>query len=320
MIALYYMENVKFISVDWGTSNFRLNLVNYNLNVVKTIQTNNGIKSIAENLNKINGNRVDIFLNYIKNQLKKIEIFNNSIPIIISGMASSSIGIEELPYVKIPISINANNLIIKYLPNSILTHPIILVSGIKSQDDVMRGEEIQLLGLYHDLKIKEKCVFVFPGTHCKHIYCENGLLTNFKTHMTGEMFDIICNHSILSGSISTGLLNASAIDAFKHGVNLVNTSNSILNTLFSIRTNTLFGHKDNKENFYILSGLLIGEELSAINTKNQIVLCAENSLYNLYKLAISQLGLSSNTIFVEQEKVKKSVIMGHNQVFKILEL
>ena len=235
-------------------------------------------------------------------------------------MASSSIGIEELPYVKIPISINANNLIIKYLPNSILTHPIILVSGIKSQDDVMRGEEIQLLGLYHDLKIKEKCVFVFPGTHCKHIYCENGLLTNFKTQMTGEMFDIICNHSILSGSISTGLLNARAIDAFKHGVNLVNTSNSILNTLFSIRTNTLFGHKDNKENFYILSGLLIGEELSAINTKNQIVLCAENSLYDLYKLAISQLGLSSNTIFVEQEKVKKSVIMGHNQVFKILEL
>ena len=47
-------------------------------------------------------------------------------------------------------------------------------------------------------------MFILPGTHSKHMMSEDGMLIDFQTWMTGELFEIISTNSILNNSIQKG--------------------------------------------------------------------------------------------------------------------
>ncbi|HEX3934903.1 MAG TPA: 2-dehydro-3-deoxygalactonokinase, partial [Puia sp.] len=110
-------------------------------------------------------------------------------------------------------------------------------------------------------------VFVFPGTHSKHIDVRDGQAVAFKTYMTGELFALLTQQSVLAASVTapdkTGSAAGSAAtlpEAFFAGIAATRNA-SLLHSAFLTRTNQLF-HKYNKEdNYHFLSGLLIGEEL-----------------------------------------------------------
>jgi 2-dehydro-3-deoxygalactonokinase len=187
----------------------------------------------------------------------------------------------------------------------------------------MRGEETQLIGLLSLLKasgsIPEEGVFIFPGTHSKHVYIQNGQLIKFQTFMTGELFEVMSQHSILKDSVQVNGLNHFShedANAFKLGLQQAKVLN-ILNGLFTVRTNQLFEKLDKKRNSYYLSGLLIGAEIGYILNGNlPLLLCSGGNLYEYYRLAIEEYGLSESTTIVSNELVDKAALEGQRLIFE----
>ena len=112
--------------------------------------------------------------------------------------------------------------------------------------------------------------------------------------------------------------DATVLASFEQGVLKAIQGGSLLNTLFKVRTNTLFKEKTNIENYYYLSGLLIGEELQTLATIecDYIKLCAGGKLFELYHKAISILGLASKTKIIEAAVVDTAVVYGQWNIIK----
>ena len=235
-------------------------------------------------------------------------------------MASSSIGIRELPYANLPFQVNGKLLYSESIESAVLPNKIYLLSGAKSNSDVMRGEETQIVGLMEKEDLFKKTLFILPGTHSKHILTDNGMVTGINTFITGELFEVISQHSILKESLADGKFGENELVAFKEGVTKSKEDVSILHSLFSIRTNTLFQKKSLTENYYFLSGLLIGEELkSLLPCNNQsLQLAATGTLFELYFIAFEVLGLLPITKIVEKDILDAAVIKGQSIILNNL--
>jgi 2-dehydro-3-deoxygalactonokinase len=281
--------------------------------------------------NKENGaiTKAAFFRQYLAEQVEilshKTSVDLDHIAIVISGMASSSIGMEEVSYAKLPFALDGSNAVIKHFASEeTFPHDLILISGICSENDVMRGEETQLIGLLALLEKSgakpQKGILIFPGTHSKHIYINEGSMVRFNTFMTGEVFNLVSNHSILKNSIekdSGDKLSEADEHAFKTGVRKSNET-GVLNGLFTVRTNQLFDKFERKQNSFYLSGILIGEELNYLLKDEgvHLFLCSASNLAKFYTMAIEELGLSNRTTIVPAELVDKAALAGQLLMFQ----
>lgn len=310
----------QFISVDWGTSNFRARLVEIpSLQILGEVKSSQGIKETFALWQKQGGNRESFFLDFIKGQVEKISSqIEPHLRVVISGMASSTIGIKELPYANLPFESDGSTLYVEDLSHSDYFEQVELISGLRSSCDIMRGEEVQIVGLISEDDKQGTTVFVLPGTHSKHVICENGIVTDFKTYMTGELFDLISKQTILKNSITETLASENDLLCFDEGVNCAIEGGSLLNELFKIRAFDLFGSKSKEENHYYLSGLLIGDEMNSLKKSNpdKINLCAGGALHELYFRSINELGLVKKTKVIPKELVEASVVKGQWKVLK----
>ena len=323
------------LGCDWGTSSFRLQVLDVpEERIIGEVFSEQGIARIHKTWEiSIEKNKPiskgQLFFQHLKKQVEilseKLSINLHNVTILISGMASSSIGMEDIPYAMVPFALDGSEAILKHFDaQEYFPHEVILISGVQSDKDVMRGEETQLIGLLELLEpsgnVPAEGIMVFPGTHSKHIYIKNGRLINFKTFMTGELFNVIGNYSILKNSVNKGDLNKiSGIDAqaFKLGLNESRTSN-ILNGLFTVRTNDLFEKLNKDQNFFYLSGLLIGTELSYLlkNEDCPLLLCSGSNLYEFYKHAFDELHLSERTTLIPAELVDRAAFAGQRLIFE----
>ena len=309
-----------FISCDWGTTTFRLRLINATTQVVlaETI-TQQGIAATYDLWKtQQNSNRFLFYCNYINEQIHQLEQQINSslfqVPLIIAGMASSAIGMKELPYKKIPFIIQPQNLLVDVTEaTTSFTHKIILISGACSATDVMRGEETITAGCAIN-KAFDKQLFILPGTHSKHVLIANEMLADVKTYMTGELFQLLSTKSILVNSVEKNDATSEVINAFTKGVEDAK-SLSLLNNIFHVRTNTLFDKLNKNENYYYLSGLLIGDELKQVIQYGieAITIVSSGSLLQLYQAAISTL---NKNFIVSVEDADKTLIKAQTILFE----
>ena len=324
------MTNI--LCCDWGTSSFRLRLVDSSdFKVLAELQNKDGVaETFREWQRDMSVPRFDFYAAKLRSSIAELGNTTdrdlNSLPLIVSGMASSSIGMEEIPYASLPFMTNGSQASFRRFENfNGPGIPLLLISGVRSADDVMRGEEAQLIGFFYlpetsNLKIDDS-LFVFPGTHSKHIRVKDNSIIAFQTFMTGEMFNILSVHSILKDSIAIssehGLMGASNVVAFKAGVEQSGSSN-LLNTLFTVRTNQLFSKFDKEQNAFYLSGLLIGNEVRELlaDPSTILVICSGTHVYEHYKLATEVLGLKEGVIFIKPELIDKATIAGQIQLFK----
>jgi 2-dehydro-3-deoxygalactonokinase len=326
------MEDIKnlIIGCDWGTSFFRLMLVDTESNSVLTelksaegiANTNKGITTESERLKRF----CQVISVNLKTLQSKVNFNIDTLSIVVTGMASSSIGMKELPYGTLPFSVeNASGLTVESMScEELFPNPLLLVSGLRDKHDVMRGEEVQLLGLCHLLEFndQEETIIILPGTHSKHCFVKGGVLYHFQTYLTGELFQILSEHSILSNSISRESFTAwtpKTSEAFGKGVLDAKNSSMLIN-LFKVRTNFLFKEMEKEENGMYLSGLIIGEELKDLchpTDERMIVLCGGENMNILYKKAIEVLGIENRTQFVADDILMKSTIVGQSEVYKI---
>jgi 2-dehydro-3-deoxygalactonokinase len=156
--------------------------------------------------------------------------------------------------------------------------------------DVLRGEETQLLGIADGAAR----LFVVPGTHSKWMNRgDNGQIEAFQTYMTGELFELLRNHSSLSRVMTAGL---EAPEAFQQGVAEA-CADGLENVLFRVRTAGLMGRFQSHELADYLSGLLIGAEIKAglsrfspPDKRTPIPLLGSTQLTQRYAAAFAQFG------------------------------
>jgi 2-dehydro-3-deoxygalactonokinase len=297
------------LSCDWGTSTFRLRLLDAGTgDILEEVKSDNGISKIHKDWlqnTEGNKNRILFYKSHLAAALKDLQIpVEPSSPIIISGMASSSIGILELPYQPVPFALTTDMPIWQLLESdNQLQHPVYIISGFQTDSDVMRGEETMLIGID---TIKEGEICILPGTHSKHAYIKSGVLTEFKTYITGELFSLMSQHSILSNSVAEG----DDIKAFEAGIDEA-TSGNLLNQFFKVRTRQLLGKTTGVSNYQFLSGLLIGTELKELrNTSCKIRLICDGPMAKLYFHALKRLDLD-----VIEASASEALVKGHLRIF-----
>lgn len=310
-----------FISCDWGTSNFRLRKVDTKtLDVLDDHQTNVGIKKCYENFkNQRRTHREEFFAHYLLGEVKNCSWDGaGKTTIIASGMASSSIGMIEMEYATMPISFNGNGLISREIPLDASTN-LLLISGARTERDVMRGEETQATGLADYLPKDTKGVLILPGTHSKHLAFEAEYFVDIHTFMTGEMFDLLTNESTLQTNVMPTDWSHSYEKSFLHGVE-EGLEKNLLSSLFAVRSKNLIHKNSTRENYYYLSGLLIGSEISTLkNHDTSIFLAASGITHELYKLALKSFLPPGQLESFAPSLVDKSALIGQRKILRTYE-
>lgn len=251
-----------FLSADWGTTLFRLRLID-STTVVAKHTAGSGISATYAQWQRSElpeTERIGFYRAIIEHAIGEWRIDLHGVPLVVSGMASSSIGMLELPYKPLPFDVTGADLRPTVLPpTKDSPRTVYLLPGVRSADDVMRGEETQLVGAL--AASPGDGVFLFPGTHSKHILVRDGQAVAFKTYMTGEIFGLLAGKSILAASVTAPGQTAAPGEPFFAGVAAAARGAGLLHNAFLTRTNQLFNKYTKKDNYHFLSGLLIGEEL-----------------------------------------------------------
>lgn len=251
------MKEVQWLIIDWGTTNFRAFAIGLNDELLDTIELKRGLLNIKR----------EDFQSELKNILSRWLSNYHDLPIYMAGMVGSAQGWVNVPYVEAPVLINdlINNRVELDLPWGSTAYFIPGISYERKDGcfDVMRGEEVQLFGL-QSLHQEKNCIAIFPGTHSKHIVIINNKVEFFSTFMTGELYSILSEYSILGKELPEQI---SSTFSFKKGIKDSGGSD-FTSKLFLVRTNRLFSILKEHEVLEYLSGLLIGQELKTLESES----------------------------------------------------
>ncbi len=197
-------------------------------------------------------------------------------PIIACGMVGSRQGWHEAGYLPVPQDLSALGDSLARVPARDRRLSVWIVPGLSQSNpyDVMRGEETQLAGYVADRHAKHNMGsgstlmspnpwICLPGTHAKWARLEASKVEHFSTAMTGEVFDLLVEHSILRHSVSQAPMNSEAFDdAVKASFH---NPASLTQILFSVRAEGLLAGEDGARARGRVSGSLIGAELAALD-------------------------------------------------------
>jgi 2-dehydro-3-deoxygalactonokinase len=316
-----------FLSCDWGTSSLRLRLADTgDGKILAEARSAEGIartfgqwqqSSLAED------KKAGFYLEVIDRLVRELESQTgqplNGLTLILSGMASSSIGFIDLPYASMPFSVDGEGLVTAVISaNQVFGHDVLVISGAKTDSDVMRGEETQLIGCIEPARPVKNELFIFPGTHSKHILIKDNGAVGLKTYMTGEVFSLMAQNSILKNSVEAGTFDA---DAFGHGL-IDSGSGNLLHQVFKVRTNGLFGISDEHENYHYLSGLLIGSEIRDIGSTDPdaINLVCGDELRLPYQTALNELVPGKKLSVFSTDQADEATVRGQLIIAKRLKI
>lgn len=286
------ISETKLIGIDWGTSSLRAYRIDETGVVLEDRTSKRGILAVE-------GGAFEKTLTDVADDWLALA----SCPVILSGMITSRQGWVELPYVSCPAGQHELSSAIHHHKLS-TGQEIHFVTGLKTTGadgvpDVMRGEETQIIGaLGHDQATR---LFVLPGTHSKWALTDSGEVTQFATFMTGELFSVLSQHSILGRLMQgDGPDEAAFIQGVAYGRETDKSSGGLLKRLFGSRALGLFGTVPGTGAASHLSGLLIGCEirealdcLGAATTSEPITILAEPDLVHLYTVALDHFGVEA---------------------------
>jgi 2-dehydro-3-deoxygalactonokinase len=224
----------------------------------------------------------------------------------------------------VPLAIEGREVKTAHIPaGNGFNHDVVVISGIRTNDDVMRGEETQLIGCIDPGQTVTNELFILPGTHSKHVLVQNNQITGFKTYMTGEFFELLSQKSILKNDVELKSEHEYGNDLaiFKQGVKDA-ASASLLHAAFKVRTNHLFNSLTKQDNFNYLSGLLIGTELKDLSGSEagSVNLLCSTHLALYYKVALEELGLKKSLNTFPPEWVDEAAVRGHHKIGRQLKI
>lgn len=280
------------VAIDWGTSSLRAARLDAGGAVLDERHSSDGILNVPP------GGFPDAFARLVQDWPLAA-----GTPCLASGMVGSRQGWQEAPYCPCPAGAVELARHLEWLdaPGGVRLG---LVPGLCTLQggvhDVMRGEEVQVFGAL-ELLGRDDGLFVLPGTHSKWVRVAQGRIVGFSTFMTGEVYAVLRQHSILGRTLppDDGPLDGAA---FLRGVLHARQAGSLLHGAFAARTASLFGQLPPASLPSYLSGLVIGEELRAQRLENSgadPVLVGSEALTHRYRLALRTFGLGCTCLGAE---------------------
>ncbi len=291
------------IGVDWGSSSLRVFLIDVDGEVLASRQSlegssvlNGSASAFQASLDKLAGDWLADF---------------PDVNVLACGMVGSQHGWLEVPYVACPaddVAIARKSMTVKDVGGRrIAIVPGLRCDGVQGISDVMRGEETQIIGaLVARPDARARSCLVLPGTHSKWAQVEDGVVTQFATHMTGELFAVLRQHSVLGRLMTTvagkqdheisrdPLAFLRGVDDAQAGAHL-----GLTQQLFAVRTLGLMEQLPKASLADYLSGLLIGHEvraglswrLCAGLEQSPLLLIGDPSLCGYYAQALTHCGV-----------------------------
>lgn len=282
------MSAPAFAAADWGTSSFRIWLLDGIGTVLAERRSDEGMVSAG----------AAGFATILEKHLGEMGAAGD-LPVIICGMAGARQGWVEAPYVTLPARLDDMIAGAIVVPDQI--RQIRILPGLAQRDadapDVMRGEETQLAGIAPLFASGHQLVCM-PGTHSKWVEARDGAVTGFRTWLTGELFSILSKQSILRHSLGDAPAAAMPGDAvFRDACSqALAEGGDVGNGLFRIRAATLLQNLKSDDAAAKLSGLLIGGEIASARrtfkiADAKVILVASGGLGLLYRAALDLAGL-----------------------------
>jgi 2-dehydro-3-deoxygalactonokinase len=283
------LSDTALVAIDWGSSAARAYRLDTGGRILDSRRAELGIR-------RVRGGRFELALSQLLGSWSA-----DPAPRIACGMIGSRQGWVEAPYVDCPATLAAlADRLVRPRGERMLIVPGIATVDAAGMPDVMRGEETQLLGAVDPGE--DAVLAVLPGTHSKWARVDHGRVVDFTTFMTGELYAILIEHSML-GRMAAGDPAARAGDAFSRGAARGLGPGSLAHDIFGARTLALAGRLDEDEVADWLSGLLIGREIRAAREwathagadSGAVRIIGSNALAARYALALADAGILAET-------------------------
>jgi 2-dehydro-3-deoxygalactonokinase len=280
-----------WVAVDWGTSNVRAWGI-----------AADGTETFAATSDKGMGKIAQADYPAVLDQLVGTRVAGD-VDILICGMAGARQGWLEASYVDTPADLH-NLLARAVAPKGAAPRyrPRIL-PGVAQRspghEDVMRGEETQLLGLLA-LRPGFEGTAILPGTHSKWVEIVGGRIMRFASAMTGEFYEVLSQHSVLRHSFAGGSTGPATEQGLAEGIEAGLGSPDRLTALaFRTRAAALLSGKGPDWCAGYLSGLLIGAEIGGHRnwlSGGPVPLIGSARFGRLYGAALGRMGVASVAI------------------------
>ena len=288
-----------FIAVDWGTTNRRAYVIGADGACSDEFEDEKGVLSIPAG--------------GFEAAVAEIRDRCGDRPMLLAGMIGSNRGWIEAPYAHCPAGLEELARQLVWAPGGTAA----LVPGIaylNGRADVMRGEEVQILGAVADGEIPDDCLVCHPGTHNKWIQVRGGRVHAFRTVMTGELFNLLREKSILSELLRHETWIG---DAFADGVGRGLSGAAVTAELFETRARVLLGRSKAEDGGSFVSGLLIGHDVRAGLAEAPdlpVVVMGRPELTRLYTAALKQASVESDEMDGE-----RAFIAGARKIVELIE-
>ncbi len=288
-----------FIAVDWGTTNRRAYVIDSDGRCSSEFEDDQGVLSMP-----VGG--FEAAVGEIRQRL-------GDKPMLLAGMVGSNRGWIEVPYAHCPAGLDDLAQRLVWSPD----RSAALVPGVAYLDeraDVMRGEEVQILGAAAAEDIPPDCLVCHPGTHNKWIELRGGRIRTFRTVMTGELFNLLRDKSILSELLQA---DVEPNEAFREGVRKGLAGAALTAELFETRARVLLGRGRAEDAGPFVSGLLIGHDLRVgleQRSNLPVVVMGRPELTELYAAALKEDGVEAVEINGEQ-----AFLAGARKIVELIE-
>ncbi len=289
------MDKPHWIAADWGTSNLRLWGVDANGETLFSFVSGQGMSHLTP------ADYPEVLADLLADHLVAD---GPALPVLICGMAGARQGWAEAPYLPLPARLDGIGQAAvrpdvlddtRFLP-AILPGLCVTETG---HEDVMRGEETQLLGLL-DISPGFEGIVCLPGTHSKWVMIENGTVARFETAMTGELYGVLSAYSVLRHALAGDTAEPPSDDGLASGLmEGLDGPERLSANLFRTRAAALVADRPPSWCRGYLSGLLIGTEIAAHRDWRQsgkITLIGTQKLCDLYAAALAEDGAESDCI------------------------
>lgn len=301
-------DTLEWIAVDWGSSNLRAWALDANDKIIAQASSSRGMLGLAADEFE------DVLRVLVNDWLPAVTTISSesvTIPVLICGMAGARQGWVEAAYLPLdapdPLSRDVLAAIGEQLTSVATRDPrlsVSIVPGLCQRQptfDVMRGEETQLAGLVANTPDYTGAVCL-PGTHAKWAHLEHGKIICFNTYMSGELYKLLSQDSVLKHSVAGGdLADVAQYNAYLAGMETALASpERITAELFGIRARDLLdthlpGDKSRTAVLGArLSGLVLGLELAgataSLSENARVTLIGDAVLCQRYQIALEHLG------------------------------
>ncbi len=279
--------------MDWGTSNLRAWGMSADDLVVSSASSDRGMGKLEKSE----------FPSALSDVCDRLDLpSSGSFDVLICGMAGARQGWLEAPYLEAPTDLRGLAMAaVRPATSDARLKPAILpgICQKKGGENVMRGEETQLLGLA-TLMPGYSGLVCMPGTHSKWAQLRGTHIEHFSTAMTGEMFELLKTHSVLRHSLAGDLDGPDRADGFAQGAaDGLESPEHLLGRLFGIRAGALLSGRQPGWCAGYLSGLLIGTEIGANRDQignDPVPLIGSAPLCALYEQVLAMAGAKGKAV------------------------